>query len=280
MNHTINRQINTVASPAERVDVHVVQNGRDVPGRFKLTAVLYITLVIMAEVVTMYVNVITGAILYGALLIILVNLSYFSRRRLVRRIYLAFTLIPLLRILSLAMPIKQVAPIYQYVLTGFPLLIATIVVVRDIGLPAFRLNLSALEWVYQIIIGISGIPLGLIAALTLTPPPSLIGSRNLLWIFLLWIVFTLFGAVMEEIIFRGIIQKALSFPFGAASIILTSLLYASMFVGTLSPGYILFYGLTGLLFSIWMQISDSLVGVIMAHSLMNIIFVLFVYLFR
>jgi membrane protease YdiL (CAAX protease family) len=280
MNHTINRPVDKLVPPAEQANVRVIHTSQEVPALFRLVALLYIAMVIMAEVVTMFVSVITGSILYGVLLIIVVNLSYFSKKRLIRRIYLAFTLLPLLRILSLAMPIQQVPPVFQYILTGVPLLLSTIFVISANGLPAFRLNLSSLEWVYQIIIGVSGIPLGLIAALTLKPPPSLINKSNLLWIFLLWVVFTLFGAVMEEVIFRGILQKALSYTFGASSIILTSLLYAGMFMGTLSPGYILFYGLTGLLFSIWVQISDSLAGVIVAHSLMNIVFLLFVYLFR
>jgi membrane protease YdiL (CAAX protease family) len=280
MNHTINRRIEELAPPAESSAVRVIHTSQEVPVLFKMMALLYITFVILAEVVTMFVSVITGAILYGVLLILVVNFSYFSKKRLIRRIYLAFTLLPLLRILSLAMPIQQVPPIFQYIFTGLPLFLSAIIIISANGLPAFRLNLSALEWVYQIIIGASGIPLGLIAALTLTPPPSLINNTNLVWIFLLWVVFTLFGAVMEEIIFRGLLQKALSYTFGTASILLTSLLYASMFMGTLSPGYILFYGLTGLLFSIWVQVSDSLAGVIVAHSLMNIVFVLFVYLFH
>jgi hypothetical protein len=280
MNHTVGRRIDHVSASPERTDIHVIHSSRDARLLFKPVVLLYLALVIFAEVITTYIGVISGAILHGVLLVGLTNLSYFSRSASKRRVYLAFMLLPLLRILSLAMPIQQVAPIFQYLLTGMPLLLSTLLVVRVNGLPAFRLNLSALEWIYQVIIGASGIPLGLIAGLTLSPLPGLISNTNLFWFLILWIVFTIFGAVLEEIIFRGLLQKVLSSTLGSISIFLTSLLYASMFLGTLSPGYLIFYGFTGLLFSIWVHISDSLVGVIIAHSLMNIVFLLFTYLFR
>jgi len=246
----------------------------------KMMVLLFVMVTVFSEVVTMFVDVVSGAMIYGAILLILINLAYFSKIHRTSQVYLALTLLPLLRILSLAMPIHQVPPIFQYVLTGVPLLVATFVVIRSNGLPSLRLNLTGLEWVYQIIISLSGIPLGVIAALTLVPPPSLVSPTNLLGILLLWIVFTLFGAVTEELIFRGLVQKALSYSFGAFSVVLSSILYASMFLGTLSPGYVIFYGLTGLLFSIWVHISGSIIGVIMAHSLMNILFLLFTLLFR
>jgi membrane protease YdiL (CAAX protease family) len=280
MSQTIDRGIDQATPPAREAVVHVTQDIQVFPISFKVMTVLYVAMVVFFEAITMFVGVVPGAVLYSLLLVVLANLSFFTRARSQRNVFLTFMLLPLLRLLSLAMPIPLVAPIFQYLLTGIPLLIATLLVVRHNGLHAFRMNLTPTEWFYQLVIGASGIPMGFIAFLILTPPPSLVDKTNLFWIFMLWVVFTLFGAVMEEIIFRGLIQRALFKSLGVSSIFLTSLLYASMFLGTLSPGYVIFYGLAGLLFSIWVKISDSLVGVIFAHSLMNIVFLLFSLLLR
>jgi uncharacterized protein len=280
MNHTVDHLADNISQTSRREQVQVTTAATTVASTTKAMVLLFVMVTIFSEVVTMFVDVVSGVLIYGVALLALINLAYFSKLRLTRQVYLALTLLPLLRILSLAMPIHQVPPIFQYVLTGVPLLVATFVAIRANGLSSLGLNLTGLEWVYQIIISLSGIPLGVIAALTLVPPPSLVSHTNLLEILLLWIVFTLFGAVTEEVIFRGLVQKALSYSFGAFSVVLSSILYASMFLGTLSPGYVIFYGLTGLLFSIWVHISGSIIGVIMAHSLMNILFLLFTLLFR
>jgi uncharacterized protein len=280
MNHTVDHPADNITRTSRREQVQVATAAKTVASGSKVMVLLFVVVTIFSEVVTMFVDVVSGVLIYGAALLILINLAYFSKLRRTRQVYLALTLLPLLRILSLAMPIHQVPPIFQYVLTGVPLLVATFVAIRANSLPSLRLDLTGLEWVYQIIISLSGIPLGVIAALTLVPPPSLVSHTNLFGILLLWIVFTLFGAVTEEVIFRGLVQKALSYSFGSLSVVLSSILYASMFLGTLSPGYVIFYGLTGLLFSIWVHISGSIIGVIMAHSLMNILFLLIILLFR
>jgi membrane protease YdiL (CAAX protease family) len=279
MNHIADNRAGKKPPPLLLTKSEPVRTTRIISQAIKVGGIIYFALILSAESLTMFYGVIPGAILYGVLLIVLTNLSYFLRTELGRRIALVFTLLPLLRILSLVMPVQQVAPILRYVLVGVPLLLSTMLVVRVTKLQSFRLDLTLLEWIYQIIIGASGIPLGVIAALVLKPPLDLVSIPNLFWIFVHWIVLTLFGALTEEIIFRGLLQKVLSYSFGFFSILISSILYATMFIGTLSPATIIFFGLTGLLFSIWVRITDSLLGVIIAHSLLNIVFLLIIHLF-
>lgn len=279
INQATGQSMDKISTPQPPSMVRAIDPTLPASAALKTAVLVSVLMAAVAEIVTVYVDVLGGAILYGILLLVFTNLAYFSRSRVGSQIYLALTLLPLLRILSLAMPIQQVAPIFRYVMTGIPLLISTVLVIRANGLPYLRLNLKGAEWLFQVLIGASGIPLGIIASLLLVPPPELLDNPNLAWIFVLWVAYTLFGAVMEEIIFRGIIQKALASTFGFYSVLISTLLYAAMFLGTLSPGYVVFYGLTGFLFSLWVRLSDSILGVIVAHSLMNIVFLLVFYLF-
>jgi membrane protease YdiL (CAAX protease family) len=272
MSDIIDNRIEPLPRKITPPEATVIPPTRVGPRAIRVSAILFMAFIIGAEVVTVMIGLLPGAILYGILLVGLLNYYYFSHTVEERRIYLALTLVPVLRFLSLAMPNPLVSQVFWYVMIGLPLLVSVIRVAGVNGLSSLRIDLTGVKWAGQFMIGLSGIPLGVIAALSLKAPLDVSANLDLLWFIFLIIVITLFGAVIEEIIFRGLIQRALSYPFGWLSVVFSSILYASMFLGTLSPNAILLYGLSGLLFSVWVKLSNSLWGVIMAHSLMNIIF--------
>jgi membrane protease YdiL (CAAX protease family) len=228
----------------------------------------------VAEIATMVFNVVVGATIDGVLLFTIVNVAFFSRSDSIRKILIPLLLVPLLRILSLAIPIPHIMPIFWYLLVGVPLLIATFIVVRVIGLPALSLRQSFMKWFLQILFGLLGIPIGILAAYLLSSPSIMIPGKTIGWIISGAIILTLCSALIEEIIFRGLVQNVTLDSYGLIGLLISSGVYAIMTVGTLSPGYVIFFGITGLLFSLWVKISGSLWGVILAHCLVNIIFLL------
>jgi membrane protease YdiL (CAAX protease family) len=126
----------------------------------------------------------------------------------------------------------------------------------------------------EILFGLSGILLGILAILLLPPPQPIIPLQTWYWYLFGVIILTVFSGFTEEIIFRGLIQDAFSYKFGLAGVFISAGLYTALFFGTLQPLTIVFFGLTGLIFAIWVKYSRSLLGVIIAHSLLNIIFLL------
>lgn len=272
MHNMIDNRAEAATQPIVPSETVVTKTFRTDPLTMKLRTIFIMALVIGAEIVTVFIGVIPGALVHGLLIFGLTNLYYFSRDIDERRVYLALILLPLLRFLSVAVPNPLIDPAIWYVLIGLPLLIATLWIAGVNKLPSLRTDLSVTKWVAQAIISLSGIFLGVVAALILAPPAEVVNSPDWGRFVIQVIVITLFSAVIEEIIFRGLVQNALSNAFGLMGIIFTSILYASMLLGTLSPSYILFYGLSGLIFSIWVKISGSLWGVIAAHGLMNIVF--------
>ena len=242
------------------------------PTKAIVTGIVLFTAVV-AEIAAIVFNVIVGATIDAVLLFAIVNVAFFSRSDNIRKILIPLLLVPLLRILSLAIPIPHIVPIFWFLLVGIPLLLATFIVVRVIGLPTLSLKQSFIKWFFQVLFGLSGIPIGVLAA-HLFSSTSMIPGKTIGWIISGAIILTLFSALIEEIIFRGLLQNVSLDSYGLIGLLISSAVYAIMTVGTLSPGYVIFFGITGLLFAVWVKISGSLWGVILAHSLVNIIFLL------
>ncbi len=239
-----------------------------------LTITLSLLLVIVAEILTITVGVLAGAITDGIVLVGLVNYTYFVQIPESRRIILPLTLVPLLRILSITIPVPHISPIIWYLLIGIPLLMAALVIIYINGLPALRFTISRRNWVVQGLFGLVGIPIGILAWRIL--PNSIINlpNRSIGWILMGAIILSLFSALPDEIIFRGMIQNSLTAAFGPIGLAITAVLYSVMFAGTLHWSYVVFFGLTGLLFSLWVKRTKSLWGVIIAHSIVNAIFII------
>jgi membrane protease YdiL (CAAX protease family) len=187
-----------------------------------------------------------------------------------RRILPALALVPLLRILSLTMPIKYIPAIYWYALIGIPLLVAIVQTARVLGLAPAQLGLRLRAVPLQLGITLLGVPLGLLAFLLLPagqmPATSLGGAPIVVGVATL-VIFTGFA---EELLFRGLLQHVAGEFFGWAGVLISSLLFATIYLGALSVAYIVFVALTGLLFGWSVRRTGSIWGVVGAHSLVSV----------
>ncbi len=260
----------------DHVETPETKQIRVIPAAFYSAVIAYVVLIIGAEVVATTISPVTGAIIDGIVLVLLANLAYFIKTPELRNTIPALALVPVMRILSLAIPISKISPIYWYILVGVPLLISALIIVRIHGLPSLKVKLSPVQWILQILFGLTGITIGILAAMVLPTPKVIIPHYSIDWIIAGAVILVIFNGFTEEIIFRGLVQDAFTDIFGGAGILLTSLMYASLYMGAVSPITILFFGLTGLLFAIWTRISHSLWGVILAHCLISIIFLLLI----
>ncbi len=259
---------------AARTEIKVKQYFRTTSLSIFLAITLSLLLVIVAELLSITVGVLAGAIIDGVVLVGLVNYSYFVQIPESRRIILPLTLVPLLRILSITIPVPHITPIIWYLLIGIPLMMAALVIIYINGLRALRFTISRRAWVIQGLFGLLGIPIGILAWRILPTSIITIPNRSIGWIILGAIIISIFSALPDEIIFRGLVQNALTASFGPLGIAMTAVLYGVMFAGTLQWSYVVFFGLTGLLFSLWVRRTKSLWGAIIAHSIVNIIFVI------
>lgn len=186
-----------------------------------------------------------------------------------RRALPAFSLLPLLRILSVVMPVRAASPVGWYVLVGAPLLLACLLAMRALVTDPRALGLHLRGFVWQIPIAMSGLPLAVLAYAVARPRP-LIAHPTPTQAILAALSVIVFSALVEELIFRSLLQAAMISLFGPLGLVWSALLFASFYLGALSPAYVLIMYLTGLFYGWCVSRTGSLGGVIGSHGLVNV----------
>lgn len=231
----------------------------------------YSMAIVGAEVLGVFGAVGLGALCQALLIPVLLSHYALAEKSSYRRMLPALALLPLLRLLSLTLPIREAPQLDWYAIIGLPLLLAAVLTIRLLALPWWT-GLS-LRWPAaggQIAIAVSGLPLGLAAFLILRPQP-LIVRFNWPAIILAAVSLMVFSALVEELIFRSIIQEVAIEALGPRiGLLYSSGLFAVMYIGSLSLGYVLFIGSVGFLFGWCVRRTGLIWGVVLAHSLLII----------
>jgi membrane protease YdiL (CAAX protease family) len=110
------------------------------------------------------------------------------------------------------------------------------------------------------------VPLGYIGA-TMDFPMGLLSSKS--EGLLIPLTLLLCGGVVMEILFRGLLHRALRRPLGVWALPSSTLVYAVPYLASLSPLHAVFAAAHGTLFAWGVDRTDSLAGVCLAHGLMT-----------
>ena len=199
----------------------------------------------------------------------LIHAALASERRLQRLIF-SLTLAPLIRLVSLSLPLVNFPFAYWYMIVGAPLLLAAIVAARVVGVNRKMAGvILGRHWFLQILIGLSGLGLGYLEYKILRPEP-LIPEFN--WIQMLAPAFVLlvFTGFLEEYIFRGVMQYTAQRSLGVFGMVYISALFAALHIGYKSILDLAFVFVVAISFSLAAQKTRSLLGVTLAHGLTNI----------
>ena len=219
-----------------------------------------------AEMVLVFVDVATGAVLHGVVLATLVTLQARRASHVEGPALAALTLVPLLRLLSLTTPVPEWQPIWWLVLASVPLATAAIIAARALGLSRAALGLGRAHWPTQLGVALTGVPAGIGWWLWADPAPLGVGADTG-ELFVLVIVIALGIGVLEEFVFRGVIQAALSRAYSDGGVALTAALFGVMYLGTLSVATVVSISVIGLAYGIIARVTHSIVGVAISHSL-------------
>lgn len=174
----------------------------------------------------------------------------------------------LLRIISLSVPLPEIAVPAWYIVVGGTAIAAAAFSMRADGRTLMGVGLRRGTSATQGLIVVSGIPLGLL--LTLVNAPALPAIEPGLTPTTILILLSIgpFIAFPEELIFRGILQQALAEKLGPAAVVLVTIVYATMFLGTQSPAATVVMACAGLVFGLARHRSGSILGTTAAHTLM------------
>jgi membrane protease YdiL (CAAX protease family) len=228
----------------------------------------YLILIATAELVTSLGAPMAGIMLHIAILVGLLVNTAFGFDEAGSKLVLALTLGPLIRILSLTMPLRAVPQVGWYPLVSVPLLITTWVIIRHTATSREALGLRRGNLLLQLGVMGAGLGLGALEYVILRPEaivPS-ITFQTLLIPFLSLLIFTGFT---EELIFRGLMQSLALPVLGRQALSYVALLFGVLHIGYLSVTDVVFVTAVGFLFAYLVRWGASLLGVTFAHGLTN-----------
>jgi uncharacterized protein len=177
---------------------------------------------------------------------------------------------PLIRLLSLALPVTLWSPTLGYLMVSLPLFAGVAVVMKLIAWRWTDLGFWKGDPLLQIAIGMGGVGLGWIQHRILMPDP-LAPAPTWSSIWLPAVVLFVCTGLLQELIFRGLIMRAAVPIFGVGGAVLYSAtLFALMHVGYASFLNVGFVFGVGLLFGWLVTRTGSLFGTTLAHGLTNV----------
>ena len=234
-----------------------------------VAALAYLLGIALAELLTTYAEPRLGLLAHCLLLAGLLFHSSRVSRQEERALLVSLTFAPLIRILSLSLPLTQFPVVYWYLITSVPLFAAALVASRALGYSWRDLGLHLNGWPLQIAIGLSGMVFGAVEYLILRPAP-LIPALEWAYVWQPALILLVSTGLLEEMIFRGLLQRAAGDGLGRWGLVYVAVLFAVLHVGYHSLVDVLFVLGVGLFFGWAAQRTRSLVGVTISHGWTNI----------
>ncbi|MFC2025418.1 lysostaphin resistance A-like protein [Chloroflexota bacterium] len=244
-------------------------------------AIIYLIAITIAEVVTAIVQPIWGIECHILILVavLLHSALGLTGKPHLQQLVLSLALVPLIRIISLSMPLTNIHQVWWYPIVYMPLLAAAVMVVRILGYKARDIGLNFRFFPIQLAVASTGLVFGVVEYLILTEEATATGlALRGMWLLAVFLLPLCTGFV-EEFIFRGVLQHAAVKAFGWWGIVYVSLLFAILHMGFLSWIDVIFVFGVALFFGWVVKKTGSLFGVTLSHSITNLVLFLVAPLF-
>lgn len=235
-----------------------------------VVAVAALAAIAVAELLTTWSDPRLGLAMHGLILVGLFVVSMQTRWREAWVFVLSLAFAPLIRILSMSLPLTRFPILYWYLITSVPLFAAVWAAGRSLGYSWRGLGMTLHGWPRQIVVGLSGLVFGAAEYLILRPEPL---APELSWA-ATWqpaLILLVCTGLLEEMIFRGLLQRAAGDTLGQWAILYVAMLFAVLHVGYQSLLDVVFVLIVGLFFGWVVERTRSLLGVTIAHGLTNIL---------
>lgn len=229
---------------------------------------LLVASICASEVVLVFVNLVAGVVLHAIVLAVILSWQGLRPDRPEGRAVLQLALVPLLRLLSLTLPLPGLAPVYWTGLVGAALAVAGALAARSSGLGRRELGLTRVPWLPQLAIAASGLPIGLLMWSAGVAAPPIDETTSPTELILMASIMVVSVGLIEEFIFRGVVQAGLTLAYARGSILLGAILYGSVYLASLSFGYAVSMTLVGLVYGVLVERTGSIVGACASHSLL------------
>jgi membrane protease YdiL (CAAX protease family) len=238
-----------------------------------LPAFWYIAGIAMAELVTGMLSTTAGIILHVVIIFALMVHAAIVSPDPKSKFYVSLSLVPLIRVISLSMPLEGFTVIARYLVIAAPLLIGAFIAIKTFKYRPSDIYFSSRNWGIQIILPATGVAFGIALYYALyrtTTPPQLIDTLNLQEALIPAIILLLTTGFTLELIFRGLLQRSSIDAYGSWGWITVALAFAAIHVAGLNGAEIGIAFLMGLYFCWVVKQTGSIWGVMLAHGVANI----------
>jgi membrane protease YdiL (CAAX protease family) len=233
-------------------------------------AMLYLVAIAAAELLTTLAEPRLGLVFHGMLLVVLLAHAALRSEDACRELLVTLSFAPLIRMLSLSLPLGSFPLVYWYLITSIPLFVSIVITTRTLGFTWESLGLSPGFVPLQLALSLTGVLFGFVEYRILQPAP-LARAFTLQELWRPALILMVSTGWMEELIFRGLMQRAAIGPLGKLSVPYVSALFAVLHVGYKSAWDVLFVFAVAMFFGHVTARTRSIVGVSLSHGLTNIV---------
>lgn len=235
--------------------------------RYNLDLMVPVCLILLAELLIFFGNMQAAMTVHALNLVFMVLASIYINNR----IYPVLMLLPLFRLLNVAMPIFFQLTLYSYSMVYAPMFIPIYFIMKDGLLSRAEAGLTFKGFWFFLPLAVAvGFILGwgeenVLHSGTLVPDNSI---RSILILSLTMIFFV---GIVEEFVFRSALQTVIEERLGGfVGLVLTSIIFGFMHSGYRLPLELLFVAFAGLVFGLLFWITRSLPIIAVTHGVTNI----------
>lgn len=234
------------------------------PASLRLVSAVGLALV-AAEAVTLLSGPTIGVPAHGLVLCALLGLSLRLGQPSHQRLTLGLALLPLVRILSLALPAAILPMMFWYLEIGLATFEAIFLVMRRLDLTLRDIGVRRAPIGDVLGVAAIGACLG-VPAYLIVGPVNLGQGGGIIGLAMASAVVVIFVGVLEEVLFRGLIQSAGTELMSRGGVVLSVAATTLMYAASLNLRYIVFAALVGAFFGIIARRSGSIAAPIAGHA--------------
>lgn len=253
------------------VEIEEAVQEKVITRQFWLYIAVPVLCIVIAELLIFFGRLEAAVWIHIGILFALALSSMFIKDPVIQKIHMPLMLLPVLRLVNLSMPILFKTTLYTFIFIYSPLIISIAAVIIHQRNSLEEIGITKKHFLTYMILSI---PLGFLLGLgeyLVIRPGYLIPDLTLGNLVMLTIVMVFFVGLVEELIFRSILQVRFEQILGVQkALIITSLLFGLMHSGYGTFNEMIYTGFVGLAIGILFHKTKSLPFIAVLHGMVNV----------
>jgi len=239
----------------------------ELSSRYNLDLMVPVGFILLAELLIFLGNMQAAMIVHALNLIFIILASIYINNR----IYPVLMLLPLFRLLNVAMPVFFQLTLYSYSLVYAPMFIPIYFIMRDGLLSRSEAGITFKGFWFFLPLAIAiGFALGW-GENNVLHSGMLVPDVSIKSILILTLTMVVFVGIVEEFVFRSALQTVMEERLGGmAGLVLASIIFGFMHSGYHIPLELLYVSFAGMVFGLLFWVTRSLPIISVAHGVTNV----------